>query len=84
MNWKCNLSNWEGGLEGSAFTLLKGGSAFCGQNAFRGRGGVKKGPKTAVILNVWPLKLESHSIVAFDHDETCHLPLILSFFLHTL
>ena len=44
-----------GGVEGFAFTLLKGGSAFCGQNAFRGRGGVKKGPKTAVILNVWPL-----------------------------
>ena len=34
---------------------FKGGSAFCGQNAFRGRGGVEKGPKTAVILNVWPL-----------------------------
>ena len=32
----------------------KGGSAVCSQNAFRGRGGVKKGPKTAVILNVWP------------------------------
>ena len=31
--------------------------AFCGQIAFRGRGGVKKGPKTAVILNVWPLKV---------------------------
>ena len=41
--------------EGLAFILLKGGLAFCGQNAFRGTGGLKKGPKTAVILNVWPL-----------------------------